>query len=160
MGTGTLLHAVTQEPARLDRLVLTAPPTAWKTRSGQGAIYRQMAEVVASSTREAFAAMISQAPVPAIFADLPALPPAPDVNFSLLPTIFRGAADADLPSLETLGTMTQPTLILAWATDPGHPVSTAHTLHRAIFGSILRVSDTSADIGSWGQMAVNFLSFG
>jgi 3-oxoadipate enol-lactonase len=158
MGTGTLLHAVTQEPARFDRLVLTAPPTAWETRSGQGTIYRQMAEVVASSMPELLAAMTSQAPVPAIFADLPAFPPAPDVDFSLLPTIFQGATHADLLPLETLSRITQPTLILAWATDPGHPVSTADKLHRAVSGSILRVSDTSADIRSWGQLAANFLT--
>ena len=158
MGTGTILHAVTLAPERFDRLVLTAPPTAWETRANQGAVYRQLADLVESGGLEALARMSRQTPPAAIFADLPDFPPAPDVDAALLPTIYRGAADTDLPSLHLLAAITQPTMILAWATDPGHPLSTAQKLAGVIAGSTLQVAETSDAIRGWGREAARFLA--
>ncbi|UFS59662.1 alpha/beta fold hydrolase [Subtercola endophyticus] len=158
MGTGTLLHAVTQRPQKFDRLVLTAPPTAWQTRAGQAGMYRTMADLVETSDPETLAAMMSQAPIPPIFQGLPGYPPAPDIQNDLMPTVFRGAGLADLPPLETIAGITQPTLILAWASDPGHPVSTAEKLHAAIAGSELHVSETQEDLFTWGGRAAEFLT--
>lgn len=157
MGTGTLLHAATQRPERFNRLVLTAPPTAWETRAGQSGTYRQMADLVETSPPEVLAKMLSQAPVPPIFQGLPGYPPAPDIQSGLMPTVFRGAALADLPPLEAIAELTQPTLIIAWAGDPGHPVSTAEKLHAAIANSELHVSETQADLFTWGERAAQFL---
>jgi 3-oxoadipate enol-lactonase len=158
MGTGTLLHAATSAPSRFDRLVLTAPPTAWQTRSPQGAIYRQMADFVAANGLGALADLSAQAPLPPVFADIEGFPAPPDVTAELLPTIFRGAAATDLPPLDEIALLTQPTLILAWAGDPGHPVSSAEKLADAITGSTLHVSDTSTDIRTWGDRAAEFLA--
>jgi 3-oxoadipate enol-lactonase len=158
MGTGTLLHAATSAPERFDRLVLTAPPTAWETRAQQGAVYLTMADFVETSSLEELAKLSAQAPLPPVFADVEGFPPMPDVAFELLPTVFRGAAATDLPPLDLIATLTQPTLILAWAGDPGHPVSSAEKLHEAIAGSELHVSDTSADLRSWGRRAAKFLA--
>jgi 3-oxoadipate enol-lactonase len=157
MGTGTLLHAATNAPDRFDRLVLTAPPTAWETRSQQGAVYLMMADFVETSSPEALGEMSGQAPLPPVFADLEGGLPLPDVAFALLPTIFRGAATTDFPDLQAIAGLTLPTLILAWAGDPGHPVSTAEKLAATIPGSQLHVSDTSADVRTWGDRAAAFL---
>jgi 3-oxoadipate enol-lactonase len=157
MGTGTLLHAVTSAPERFDRLVLTAPPTAWETRSGQGDIYRAMADFVEQNGTEALAAMTAQAPLPAIFADVPGFPPPPDISAELIPTVFRGAGATDLPPIEVIEKITQPTLILAWAGDPGHPVSTSEKLAAAIPGAEFHVSDTADGIRQWGRLAAEFL---
>src|ERR1700749_2465002 len=46
MGTGTVIHAAAAQPGRFDRLVLTAPPTAWETRAGQADLYRVMADAL------------------------------------------------------------------------------------------------------------------
>jgi pimeloyl-ACP methyl ester carboxylesterase len=157
MGTGTILHAVVKAPDRFDRLVLTAPPTAWDTRAGQTQMYSTMADMVEGSTPQILATLFAQAPVAPIFADVPAFPPTPDVAFDLLPTVFRGAGLSDLPDPDALRSITQPTLILPWATDTGHPVSTAQKLRDLISGSHLVVAQTSADIRTWGAQAAAFL---
>jgi 3-oxoadipate enol-lactonase len=143
MATGTLLHAVTQHPDRFDRLVLTAPPTAWETRAGQGDTYRMMADMVEKSDPEALAAFFARTPVPPILQGVPNFPAPP---FDLIPTVFRGAAMTDLPALETLGTLTHPTLILAWEGDPGHPESTAQKLADTLQTTELHISTTHEDL--------------
>lgn len=158
MGTGTTLHAAVTAPERFDRLVLTAPPTAWETRAGQTEIYAAMADLAASSTPEALAAMMAQAPLAPIFADVPGFPPVPDITHELLPIVFRGAGRSDLPLPAALAEIRQPTLVLAWATDPGHPVSTAERLVELIPGSRLHISETSNDIRTWGTLAAEFLA--
>ncbi|WP_213816390.1 alpha/beta fold hydrolase [Glaciihabitans sp. dw_435] len=157
MGTGTALHAVTQRPDRFDRLVLTAPPTAWETRAGQTAIYEGLAKAVETSTAGDLATLFAAAVNPPIFADVPSFPPAPGASAEMLPIIFRGAGLSDLPDAETLATIGQKTLILPWATDPGHPLSTANRLADLIDGSELFVAETSADIATWGTRAAAFL---
>lgn len=159
MGTGTLLHAVIRRPDRFDRLVLTAPPTAWETRAAQAGGYRALADMIESGEPGQWHAMISKMPVPPIFEGLPGYPQPPAISDDLIPTVFRGAAGADLPPLELIAELvTQPTLIIAWAGDPGHPVSTADTLHAAISGSVLHVSETQPDLQTWGQRAAAFLA--
>jgi 3-oxoadipate enol-lactonase len=157
MGTGTIAHAVIERPDRFSRLVLSAPPTAWETRAGQTAMYSMMADTVETSTPEVLAELLTNAPPAPIFADVEGFPPPPDVSAALLPSVFRGAGMSDLPSLEELAGIAIPTLILAWATDPGHPVSTAEKLVETIPDSELRIAKTSADIAGWGDRAATFL---
>ncbi|MCW2528334.1 MAG: hypothetical protein JWM76_3194, partial [Pseudonocardiales bacterium] len=54
MGTATLLHAVTRSPGRFDRLVLTAPPTAWATRAAQAGMYSAGADLIEARGMQAF----------------------------------------------------------------------------------------------------------
>ena len=77
---------------------------------------------------------------------------------TLLPSIFRGAAVSDLPSLEALATIAVPTLILAWAEDSGHPVATADALHQAIAGSRLEVATSFEAASSWASVVTDFLA--
>ncbi|RFA23376.1 alpha/beta fold hydrolase [Subtercola boreus] len=162
MGTGTLLHAAAHLPGRFDRLVLTAPPTAWQTRAGQASIYTMMADTIerypsAEEAEAALMAMFASAPLPELFAELPNYPGVPDVSMRLLPTVLRGAAESDLPSFEALAEIIQPTLILAWAGDPAHPVSTAEKLAELLPNSELVVSSTLQDVRGWGDRAAAFL---
>jgi 3-oxoadipate enol-lactonase len=158
MGTGTIINAAAGQPDRFDRLVLTAPPTAWETRAAQADMYRIMADTVEKTDPETLATLMSQAPIPPIFADVPGFPPTPDIKPALQPTVFRGAGLSDLPPLESLTALTQPTLILAWTGDPGHPVSTAEKLASTLPNAELHVSDSHADLLTWGERAAAFLS--
>jgi 3-oxoadipate enol-lactonase len=157
MGTGTALHAAVKRPERFARLVLTAPPTAWETRSGQSETYAAMAEAAENTSPEGLAQMLAQAPMPPIFEGTPGFPAPPDVAHALLPTVLRGAGASDLPPADAVRALEQPTLILAWATDPGHPVSSAEKLHSLMSGSQLHISTSTADIASWGARAAAFL---
>jgi 3-oxoadipate enol-lactonase len=158
MGTGTLLHAAVKHPSRFDKLVLSAPPTAWETRAGQVQLYSTMADTVENNGPEVLATLLSAAPIAPIFEGVEGFPQPPDVRHEVLPTVFRGAGLSDLPTLEQLGELPQPTLILSWATDPGHPVSTGERLVETIPDSVLRIAKTSADIGDWGRRAAEFLT--
>jgi pimeloyl-ACP methyl ester carboxylesterase len=158
MGTGTILQAVVKVPSRFERLVLTAPPTAWEARAAQAEIYERLATMVETSSLEAATAIFSQIPTPPIFADVPSYPPVPDVQLDVLPTVMRGAGSSNLPNREQLARITQPTLILSWATDPTHPVSVAEELARIIPNAQLHASTTAADVRTWGERAAAFLS--
>jgi 3-oxoadipate enol-lactonase len=158
MGTGTLLHAATRAPDRFDRLVLTSPPTAWSTRAAQGAMYHQAADLVEAQGPGALQELAAQAPVPAVFARLPAFPPPPDVTAALLPSVLRGAAESDLPPPESVSALRMPVLILAWAGDPGHPVETGQRLAELIVDARLHVAHTGDELAAWGDLAAEFLA--
>jgi len=158
MGTGTILHAVVKAPDRFERLVLTAPPTAWEARANQAEMYERMAALLETSSPEAAAAVFSQIPVPPIFADVSGYLSVPDVQPAGLPTVLRGAGRSNLPHREQLARLSHPTLILSWATDPTHPVVVAEELARIIPSAQLHVSTTAADVRTWGERAAAFLA--
>lgn len=76
----------------------------------------------------------------------------------LLPSILRGVGTSDLPAPEEIATLKHPTLILAWDTDPLHPVSTAERLHELIAGSVLHVSRSVDEVKSWTSRAAAFFA--
>ena len=158
MGTGTILHAALRRPDRFDRLVLTAPPTAWDTRAPQAGVYRQMADFVEANGAGALAGMMGQAPIPPVFQGLASFPPLPDIAEALLPTVFRGAGRADLPPLEALAAITQPTLILAWTDDPGHPLISAERLVATLPNAVLEIAATHEEFLTWGHRAAEFVT--
>jgi 3-oxoadipate enol-lactonase len=158
MGTGTTLHAVVKAPGRFEKLVLTAPPTAWEARANQAEIYERLAAMVEASSSEAADAVFSQIPIPSIFADISSYSLVPDVRPAVLPIVLRGAGRSNLPNREQLARITQPTLILSWATDPTHPVSVAEELARIIPNARLHVSTTAVDVRTWSELASAFLS--
>jgi 3-oxoadipate enol-lactonase len=158
MGTATLLHAATVAPGRFDKLVLTAPPTAWATRAAQGAMYDTGAEIIEQHGPDKLRELTLQAPVPEVFAGLSDYPPAPDVSTDLLPSVMRGAGKSDLPPEAVIGALDQPVLILAWAGDPGHPVSSAERLQELIRGSQLQVATSTDHLREWGAIAAGFLA--
>jgi len=157
MGTGTLLHAAVRSPARFRRLVLEIPPTTGETREMARDMYRQSADFVETQGKEAWVRGMQQFGVPEIFADVPNYRYDADVRGDMLPWVLRGAARTDLPPAEALATLTHPTLILAWESDPVHPVSTAEYLVKTLPDARLHVSSTAADVRTWPARVAEFL---
>ncbi len=158
MGTATILHAVVKAPGRFQRLVLTAPGTSWEGRAGQAAMYEQLAATVETSTPEAIAAAFARLPTPPIFSGVSGYLSTPDVSLDVLPTLLRGVGRSNVPDRAELARIAQSTLILSWATDPVHPVSVAEELARLIVRAELHVSESVADVRTWGARAAAFLS--
>lgn len=96
---------------------------------------------------EAFLALDVDAARPP--ATVAAPPTVPDIDGTLLPTVFRGAALSDLPQREALTAVTAPTLVLAWVDDPGHPLSTAESIASLLPNSELRVASSPEDLAGW-----------
>jgi hypothetical protein len=89
-------------------------------------------------------------------ADVPELPPTPAEG--LLPAVLRGLAMSDLPSLPEVAALRRPSLVLGWVGDPGHPLSTAETLAHVLPHAELHVSETRADVRTWGDRIAEYLS--
>ncbi|MEU3979295.1 alpha/beta fold hydrolase [Streptomyces sp. NPDC026672] len=158
MGTATILSALVRAPERFAAVALGAPPTAWETRAPQGELYEQFAATAEEVGPEEFAALLAEAPVPPIFEELPGYPGVPSLAHELLPSVFRGAGASDLPAGELIAGVRVPALILAWDTDPGHPLSTAERLDRLLPAATLHVSRTTDDIATWAGRAAAFFA--
>ncbi len=158
MGTGTAITAAVKAPERFRRLVLHIPPTAWSTRPAQAAQYVQMADFVERYGLAKFVEGATAFPPLAILAagGWPTLPN-PDVAESLLPTVLRGAATADMPDPRAVAALTQPALLLPWQGDPAHPVSTADQLAGLLPDTTTRLAGSPEDIRAWPQAIVDFL---
>jgi 3-oxoadipate enol-lactonase len=158
LGTATLLHAAVLAPDRFDRLVLTAPPTAWETRAQQGGLYASLAGLVEDQGVAAVEAALRGAPVPAPFQGAPGFPPPLEVDEELLPALLRGVGASDLPAKERVAGLRQEVLLLPWADDPTHPVSTAETLAGLLPNARMRVAHSAQDLEEWGRRAAAFLA--
>ncbi|MCB5179005.1 alpha/beta fold hydrolase [Streptomyces antimicrobicus] len=156
MGCGTVLHAAVRAPARFSRLVLLLPPTAWETRPAYARANRSAADTVEREGADAWSAAQRGRPRPPVVADVPEQPPTPPAE--LLPAVLRGLAASDLPGPAELAALPCPALILTWADDPGHPVSTARTLTEHLPHAELHVSRTRADVATWGDRTAAFLT--
>ena len=162
MGTATALHAALQLGDRVERLILTIPPTAWASRADQVGLYEQMAQAVET---QGVAALVDGAKT------MP--PPDPFINDAeyvdrrveglkaadrgRLAALFRGAGHADLPAEDALLMLTMPTMILAWTGDSGHPVSTAERLGELLPNSEVVLASTRAELDTWTQRSADFL---
>jgi 3-oxoadipate enol-lactonase len=155
MGCATILYSVVAAPERFRRLVLVIPPTAWETRAMVASGYELQAKLIEEQGMDAFLELAASYPNP------PAVPAElvmrPDVTEELLPTVFRGAALSDFPSADAIAGIRQPVLILAWAGDPGHPVSTSEKLVALLPQAELHVAQTPADVEQWVALADAFL---
>ncbi len=157
MGTGSILHAAATAPDRFRRIVLTAPPTAWETRREQGATYERLAEIAATGGATAVERVFAMQPTQGVLAERES-PMRVNVSDDLLPALLLGAAQTDLPDRERLRGLPVPTLILSWAGDPSHPVSTGEALHDLIADSRYHVAQSLADVRAWGGVVADFLS--
>lgn len=116
-----------------------------------------MADALEQDDQQTLAELFTQATEPEIFAEMLAEPLVPDIRPELMPVIIRGAAATDLPSPEQIATINQETLLLPWASDPGHPVSTAVTLAESMINSRLRIAHTAAQVKAYGDWSAGFL---
>ncbi len=158
MGTATALWAALRRPERFRRLVLAIPPTAWDTRVASATSYRAGADLVERHGVAAWERLSAIEPSPDVLTSGDwAWAPSPAVTAELLASVFRGAAASDLPGPADLATITHETLILPWATDPGHPVSTAEQLAALLPHATLEVAETADQVRGWDARAVGFL---
>lgn len=156
MGTGTLLHAAVRDPGRFRSLTLTVPPTAWETRAAQSEAYLDSAELVERRGVQTFIRVGRVAARPPAVADQEV--PVPDVAEELLPSVFRGASQTDLPEPDRLRTLSVPTLLLAWPGDPSHPLSTARALHDLLPLSELHLARDPDELSGWPHVLERFLT--
>lgn len=161
MGAATALHAAVAAPERVEALVLMIPPTAWATRAAQGFKYVAAAELVESQGKDALvAAEAAQPPIP-IFAGL--FDPAEMARARyaayderVLAAVLRGAAASDFPAPASVAALRQPTLLLAWEGDAGHPLSTAQRLAELLPHATLAIARSLRDLGAWPRLVAEF----
>jgi 3-oxoadipate enol-lactonase len=158
MGCGTLLHAAVRHPEAFRRLVLVIPPTAWATRAAQATGYRAAADLVEARGIGPFLAAFKAQPLPPVLREDPSIEFSPSIPESLLPAALRGAALSDLPALEELATLRQPTLVLAWRDDPMHPEVTATSLARTLPDARLVIASNLPSVRAWVQRVLEFLA--
>ena len=156
MGTGTLLHAAIADPERFRSLTLLTPPTAWASRVIAAQRYRVNAGIIERKGLSAFLDLERGMPKPPARTGAPES--SPEIAEPFLPTVFRGAALADLPALEEVATIAVPVLILAWSYDPMHPCSTAEALRDALPSSELVVARSPEDLGRWPKRIARHLA--
>jgi pimeloyl-ACP methyl ester carboxylesterase len=157
MGAAIALHAAVLAPARVTALVLVLPPTAYETRAEQSDDYRHGADLVEREGVDAYVRVVDAKPQPEILAGPVAFHFDPAISAALLPAALRGAARSDLPLPEQLRTITTPTLILAWDTDPGHPLSTAERLAELLPDAQLVIARRLRDVVRWTDRVTAFL---
>jgi 3-oxoadipate enol-lactonase len=158
MGAATALHAAVDAPDRVAGLVLVLPPTAYETRAEQADEYTIGADLVEERGVLAYVQRQSEEPVPEILSPIAEVYHSPPkIADELLPAALRGAGSSDLPSRERVRAIAVPTLVLAWDTDPGHPLSTAEDLVELIPYAELEVAGQLADVVSWTDRVEEFL---
>jgi 3-oxoadipate enol-lactonase len=133
MGCATILYSVVAAPERFRRLVLVIPPTAWETRAMIASGYELQATLLEEEGLEAYLELAAGYPNPP-------------------------AALSDFPSADDIAGIRQPVLILAWAGDPGHPVSTSEKLVALLPHAELHIAQSPADVAQWVGLADAFLS--
>lgn len=162
MGCATALHAAVQAPDRVEGLVLAAPPTAWETRPRQARVYRLLAGLVRGVGLGPFRAVLALAglrPGPAHLAALQRSMAVALRGAERRATVaaLLGAALSDLPASEDLAAIQAPALILAWRSDPTHPLSTAERLAELLPRAELRRARSLADLAGWSSEIERFL---
>jgi 3-oxoadipate enol-lactonase len=158
MGCATTIHAALQAPERVEAMLLVIPPTAWETRAAQREQYEIGASIIETAGMAKMRELAAARPVPAIFEGHPELTTYdPHIDESLLPTVLRGMARSDLPSPEQIASIAVPALILAWVSDPVHPVSTATALAHHLPHAELHVANTLDDVHTWPLLVSAFL---
>lgn len=163
MGGAVALWTALRAPRRIQGLVLAVPPRAWEARGPDAVSYEAGARLVEARGLPAWADELRRRPQPRIFAE--ELPAACDVSIRHLlameekavPAILRGAAASDLPTREQVRSIVVPTLILAWADDPSHPVAMAESLAELLVLSELHVAHDLAGIRAWPKLVGDFL---
>ncbi len=161
MGAATSLYAALRAPDRVQSLVLVIPPTAWETREAQRSVYETSAATSAEQGHERLVELARALPPTTFFGEegkqrslrnLAAMDPA------AYPYVMRGAASSDLPEPDDVRRIAVPALVLAWADDPGHPVSTAQRMGELLPQVQVHVARSPADVAGWPEVLAAFLA--
>lgn len=159
MGAAAALHAATRAPERVVALVLVLPPTAYETRQAQADDYLTGAAIVERDGIDRYVEHVNAQPLPAIIREVAAgYSFVPEVSRRFLPAVLRGAGASDLPEPEAVRAFDAPVLILAWDTDPGHPLATATRLVELLPNAALHVARRLDDVAAWTGLVDAFLA--
>jgi len=159
MGCATVLEAALASPDRIDRLVLATPPAAWEAHPAQAEHYRASAAYLRSQGEDQGIAALEVDLRPPILKEGAPTTPLPDVPSEWLSGVLRGAAASDLPPPEKIAQLNQPALILAWDTDPAHPISTAEHLAEMLPRADLHVARTLRQVREWPRLVSGFVGY-
>jgi non-heme chloroperoxidase len=157
LGAAAALYAAVAAPDRFRRLALLIPPVAWETGPEQAKRwYFDTADSIETLGPAAWRGEWASAPPLPIFADYPQARFSPDVADDLLVSALRGVGQSDLPDPTALARLPHSTLILAWDTDPLHPISTAERLAELIPNSTVHIARNVDDVRTWTQRTADF----
>lgn len=164
VGAATALYAAIKAPRRVEALVLVLPPAGWEDRPPSAICHAEDADLVETRGLSALCAAVSHRPTPPLLAA--ACPSARSVEARHLRqmdekrvvAILRGSAGADLPPPADVRLVIVPTLILGWAGDGAHPVSTAERLSALMIQSELVVATGLDGVREWPSRVARFLA--
>lgn len=162
MGCATALHAASQQPDRVQGLLLVIPPTAGEERRAIARNYRRAASFLSLSAGVPLK-LLRWLPLPAGNGDFMRTMRRETVrllataNHKGIAAALRGAALSDLPTPDQLRQLTMPALILAWRDDAVHPLSTAHLLAATLPHAELIIAEDANDPWHWGAELRRFV---
>lgn len=160
MGAATSLFAALKAPERVEATVVVIAPTAWETRAAQGDAYETSASIVEAKGLDRLIAAASMQPPSTMFGEVGkerSLANMAAMDPEAFPHVMRGAAQSDLPTPDEIASIEAPTLLLSWAGDDGHPVSTGERLAELLPSSELRVALSPTEVEDWPQIIAEFL---
>lgn len=165
MGCASALLAALQAPNRVSKLVLATPPNFGPTRAAQVERYQQMVRLLSARGMPSFINLARQYPALPDWLQqtrpqdaLAQLQSLAGFSSELLRAVLKGAVASDLPPLEHLEQLQQPTLLLAWRGDPIHPLSSAQLLAGHMPNAELRVIDSVDELAQWPQQIADFIN--
>ena len=162
MGCGTALHVAVRAPERIEGLLLVLPPTGWEARQAQVAVWSQLAAGVEANGVDAFIDGVLALGSPDPFVGrrewAASLNVQRQMSSKQLATLLRGAAYADLPDRDTIRSLSQPALILAWTGDPTHPAASAEQFADLLPNAELCLASTWEDLQTWTDRAIAFMT--
>ena len=121
-------------------------------------MYNTWADMIEARGKAEWAAALAEFGRPPIFEGVESFRIDADISEELLPSVLRGAAMSDLPPAGALAALPHPALILAWDTDPGHPISSAEYLADTLPDAQLHIATEADDVRTWTGRIEKFLS--
>lgn len=167
MGCATAIYAALKSPHKVKALVLMNPPTAWEMREPQWELYRQFSRMGFVLGGGLLAKIMSNRLdrfLPPWFIEengsnaLGVLEGVKPLKRMTLLNLFKGAGLTDLPSPESISSITVPTLVLGWKDDPSHPLDVAESLCESIPNAELVVAENYLDAAHWPKLIREFVA--
>ncbi|MCH3917729.1 MAG: alpha/beta hydrolase [Spirochaetia bacterium] len=162
MGASTAITAAIISPERIKALILVLLPTAWEFRKAQAERYEKIAECIESGDMEGFQKLMKSVPLPdplARFSSKKGKGPTvlEEDEKNRLSLIFRGLSKTDLPSVELINRISQPTLILGWTGDENHPLTTTARFQELVPHSKIVLATTFDGVKKWNEHIKSFV---
>lgn len=161
-GAGTALWAACKAPERVEGLVLKLLPDAWYLRQSAKLPLERISHTLRELGMREFCKLVQSVPVPKIMQGLKNQK-AIDVeklqerSVEVVDAIIKGTIESDLPPMANVAKLKIPSLILAWADMPGHPLEISEEVHQLIEHSTLLTAENPKDVLLQGEAVVEFL---